>query len=329
MYLVPEVSGNTYKNSGSYNGGYTVPSSDVSASDAVGSTEGGSPSKAMLERFIKEVKINNLYGGSGPQGKAMIGSMQKERMNPEHLAGFEAGQLLGEQLKLAEMMVTQYLGIVGDHANATNFGKWLEDIDDAGARLVKALIQSWRTSDAVLDRLDNMVRYLDMERRQKYVIEPGTDGLFYSREATESTVKFERVPFDTSKSTAAVRGSGKGQAIWVQGPSGRFYSSNESECGKFHHSSFLAGRDVKSAGDWVIQEGRLKAISAMSGHYHPTLDSLRKALLDLQSTSRQLLNFGVVEVFKGATEVKIPIRTFLDESAKDSKYLAQYTPFQA
>jgi len=328
MYLVPETSDDAYKHGSSY-GRYSVPSADVSASDAVGSTESGPPSKAMLERFIKEVKINNLYGGSGPKGMPMTPAMQKERMNPEHLAGFEAGQLLGEQLKLAELMVAQYLGIVGDHANATNFGKWLEELDDAGARIVKALIASWKTSDAVLDKTPDMVRYLDMERRQKYVIEPGTDGLFYCREATEATMKFERVPFDTSKSTAAVRGSGKGQAIWVQGPSGRFYSSNESECGKFHHSSFLAGRDVKAAGDWVIEEGRLKAISAMSGHYHPSLDSLRRALLDLQGVSRQLLNWGVVEVFKGATEVKIPIRTFLDESAKDPKYLSQYTPFRA
>ena len=198
MYLVPEIPGNDYKhgpsNDGSNYSGY-VPGSDVSASEAVESTENGAPSKAMLERFIKEVKVNTLYGGSGPRGKAMIPGMQKER--------------------------------------------------------------------------------------------------------------------------------------WVQGPSGRFYSSNESECGKFHHSSFLAGRDVKAAGDWVVEQGKLKTISAMSGHYHPTLDSLRRALLDLQGVSRQLVNWGVVEVYKGKDEVKIPIRTFLDESAKDSKYLAQFTPFRA
>src|SRR6185436_16039627 len=107
--------------------------------------------------------------------------------------------------------------------------------------------------------------------------------LIYCREASDATLKFERKPFDTLGSTAAYGGR-SGRAIWVQGPSGRFYSSNESEAGKFHHSSFLAGREVKAAGDWRIEQGKLKAISAISGHYHPTLEMLRSALVDLQAT---------------------------------------------
>jgi len=326
MYLVPETSDDSYKHGSSY-GKYSVPSTDVSAADAVGSTDAAGSPRVMLERFIREIKHSHLYGGSGPKGKAMI--MKNERLDPEHQAGFLQEELLGEQLKLAEMMVVQYLGIVGDHANASNFGEWLEKQDDVGARLVKALVASWTTSDAVLKRLDGMVRYLDMEQRQKYVLEPGGDGLFYCREGSEAALKFERVPFDTSKSTAAVRPGSRGVAIWVQGPSGRFYSSNESKEGKFHHSSFLAGREVKAAGDWCVEQGRLKSISAMSGHYHPTLESLKRALLDLQAVSRQLLGWGsVVEVYQGQTEVKIPVRTFLDEAAKNPKYLDGYTPFK-
>jgi hypothetical protein len=119
-----------------------------------------------------------------------------------------------------------------------------------------------------------------------------------------------------------------GMAIWVQGPSGRFYSSLESQTGKFHHSSFLAGRQVKAAGDWKVLQGKLKLISAVSGHYHPSLDSLRGALVDLQTTSRQITSDAEVEMYKKAdnTLVKMPVKTFLDNCAKDTKFLDQYKP---
>ena len=320
----------SYKNSGggSHYHGYSVPSQDVSASDAVVTLENNAPSKALLEKFIKEIKYAPKGSFSGPKGMPLIPSMQAERANPQHKAGFAVGELLNEDLKLAQIYVANFLAIMGDKANASNFSQYLEGLgDDLGAQYVIKLINSWSTTEVQLDQMNNMVRYLDMERRQKYVIEPGTDGLLYFRDAFESAVKFERKPFDTSQSTAAYGGR-SGRAIWVQGPSGRFYSSNESQAGKFHHSSFLAGRDVKAAGDWKVTQGKLMMISAISGHYHPTLESLKGALVDLQAVSRQLVSWGGnVECFKkDNTPVVIPIRGFLDNCAKDPKYLEQFKP---
>ena len=329
MFFDPNAGSGDYKNSGNSSyGKYSVPSQDVSASDAVVTLENNAPSKALLEKFIKEIKYAPQGSFSGPKGMPMTSSMQAERMNPQHKAGFAAGDLLKENLKLAEMYVAQFLAIVGDKANAANFGKYLEGLEgDVGAQYVIQLINSWKESEIQLENMNNMVRYLDMERRQKYVIEPGTDGLLYFRDAFESAVKFERKPFDTSQSTAAYGGR-SGRAIWVQGPSGRFYSSNESQAGKFHHSSFLAGRDVKAAGDWKVTGGKLMMISAISGHYHPTLDSLKGALVDLQAVSRQLVSWGGnVECYKkDNTPAVIPIRGFLDNCAKDPKYLEQFKP---
>jgi len=283
----------------------------------------------MLDKFIKEVKAIHLYGGNVPKGQGLNPRDRAERLDPEHKAGFEISKGEREFMAKAEKMVAQFLAIVGDHCNSANFKKWLDELESEDAKAVSALIATWTVSEKTLAGQDNIVGYLDMERRQKYVLEPGSDGIFYYREPTESSVKFERKPYDTTTSTAAVRPSKPGIAIWVQGPSGRFYSSNESKQGKFHHSSFLAGRNVKAAGDWRIEQGRLKSISAMSGHYCPTLESLRRALLDLQAVSRQLLNWGcIVEVYKGQAEQRIEVGTFLSEAAKDSKYLAQFTPFK-
>lgn len=318
-----------YKNSGNLPSHYNhyVPGQDISASDAVVSLENVAPSKALLEKFIKEIKYAPSGSFSGPKGQALTAGNKAERMNPKHEVGYQVGVDTRKALAKAESLVAQFIAIVGDKANATNFGKWLDDLEGPDVQDVIKLINSWKESDAALDQMDGMVRYLDMERRQKYVLEPGSDGLLYFRDSFESTVKFERKPFDTSMSTAAYGGRSQ-RAIWVQGPSGRFYSSNESEAGKFHHSSFLAGRDVKAAGDWKVTQGKLMGISAISGHYHPTLDSLKQALVDLQAVSRQLVSWGGnVECYKkDNTPVVIPIRGFLDNCAKDPKYLEGFKP---
>ncbi|GFS43018.1 IQ calmodulin-binding motif family protein [Actinidia rufa] len=46
--------------------------------------------------------------------------------------------------------------------------------------------------------------------------------------------------------------------------------------GSFHHSSFLAGGATLAAGRLMAECGKLKSISAYSGHYHPTDENLNK-----------------------------------------------------
>ena len=55
---------------------------------------------------------------------------------------------------------------------------------------------------------------------------------------------------------------------------------------------------------------------------------LRSALVDLQATSRQLVSWnGVVEAYtKDNKQVSIPIREFLDNCAKDKKYIEGFKP---
>lgn len=61
-----------------------------------------------------------------------------------------------------------------------------------------------------------------------------------------------------------------------------FYS-NVCRPGAFHHSSLGAGREVLGAGEWIVESGKLKKISANSGHYQPSLTSLHQSVLVLTS----------------------------------------------
>ena len=312
----------------------SVPHQDAPVADAVASTENSSPSSVLLGHFINEIKYFTPPAGarqSGPTGMPLAPAYQVEKLNPQHKFGNvvqQYDQPLKQLLEKAQKLVGNFLAIVGDKANSANFSQWLQQQNTEDSKAVLALVESWKkVPPDKLEDMPNMVNYLDMEMRQKYVIEPGMDGLLYCREPVPALFKFNQALFDTANSKAAF-GDRPKKAIWVQGPSGRFYSSNESKVGKFHHSSFLAGREVKAAGDWQVDQGKLVTISATSGHYRPPLEALWGALVDLNATSRQILGFGaVVEVKDKASGnlVKPPAKEFL-EKGNDKAYLNRFNP---
>jgi hypothetical protein len=61
-----------------------------------------------------------------------------------------------------------------------------------------------------------------------------------------------------------------GTAIFVMDGDGNVYASTDFEISKFHHSSFLAGGDVASAGHMTVHDGQLQLITNQSGHYKPS-----------------------------------------------------------
>lgn len=52
--------------------------------------------------------------------------------------------------------------------------------------------------------------------------------------------------------------------------------------GRFHHSSFLGARPVRSAGSIIIKKGKLLAVNASSGHYKPNDAAFGKSLQMLE-----------------------------------------------
>ncbi len=58
----------------------------------------------------------------------------------------------------------------------------------------------------------------------------------------------------------------------VMDTSGNLYASNYQEVGVFHHSSFLAGQAIAFGGEAIIENGVLKNLKNLAGHYNPQTD---------------------------------------------------------
>ncbi|GFP97061.1 hypothetical protein PHJA_001850200 [Phtheirospermum japonicum] len=99
-------------------------------------------------------------------------------------------------------------------------------------------------------------------------------------------------PLDTNKGS---RGS---KWIFVMSTSKRLYTG-EKKKGLFHHSSFLAGGATLAAGRLIADGGVLKCISAYSGHYKPTDDSLDTFLSFLKDNG---VNLDEVEIRKASDD---------------------------
>ncbi|KAJ6425857.1 hypothetical protein OIU84_026437 [Salix udensis] len=104
---------------------------------------------------------------------------------------------------------------------------------------------------------ENSIKYLGPKEREQYeciIIE----GRFFHKQS--------RNLVDT-----------KGKWIFVLSPTRRLYAGQKKR-GKFHHSSFLAGGATIAAGTVIIENGNLKFISPMSGHYRPTQEKFESFL---------------------------------------------------
>ncbi|KAL0333460.1 UNVERIFIED_CONTAM: IQ domain-containing protein IQM3 [Sesamum angustifolium] len=96
-------------------------------------------------------------------------------------------------------------------------------------------------------------------------------------------------PLDTTK------GSPGSKWIFVMSTSKKLYTG-EKKKGLFHHSSFLAGGATLAAGRLMAEDGVLKCISAYSGHYKPTDDSLDSFLSFLKENGVNLVEVEIQKV---------------------------------
>jgi hypothetical protein len=112
--------------------------------------------------------------------------------------------------------------------------------------------------------------------------------------------------------------SGPGFGIWVMSPSGEMYAGPHLY-GGFHHSSFLAGAPVRSAGEIRANRGKIEFISAKSGHYMPTAEHLAWTLETLCAQQVDLSGTRVAVWPKhgGDTRVRlVSVQQFLQNGAQ-------------
>lgn len=94
---------------------------------------------------------------------------------------------------------------------------------------------------------------------------------------------------------------GAGRRIFVMDGDGRFYVG-QSVNAQFHHSSFLAGNAASAAGEIVVNQGEIKMISNVSGHYKPGAAFLWQAVRQLHLQGANVDNV-VVDVY-GAGRIR-------------------------
>ena len=162
---------------------------------------------------------------------------------------------------------------------------------------------------------DKGVKYVDSasERRQRYEITMAAsmkrgadDGLRVPEEFDTASIKAKfnksdptslgscklwRDPSEMILFRELIQEWSQKSLIWVcanePGRLGAMFYSHVGLIGKFHHSSFKEGEDVIGAGEWIVEKGKLKRISANSGHYLPKLDEFHRSVLYMAAAWQQ------------------------------------------
>jgi len=147
-------------------------------------------------------------------------------------------------------------------------------------------------------RVEQNVRYLKTEaERQPYLL-TFERGLLRDHNGDA---------YDTSRETTVA--SGKGWAIFVVDERDNFYAGTHL-LGVFHHSSFLGGAPTRAAGELVVEQGKLMAITSKSGHYKPGPGEMLRALTAL--------------VGQGAVTDKVPAVVYPDLMDPENRWFGAF-----
>jgi len=122
---------------------------------------------------------------------------------------------------------------------------------------------------------------LEFEKGVKYLTEK-------ERETYEVFVQYDKIVnaegklVDSTNSIFIPKGgkpTNTNMAIFVMSEEGKIYISKNYGYGKFHHSSFLAGKPISAGGEIFIEQGLIKEITNDSGHYMPGLNFVKENVL--------------------------------------------------
>jgi hypothetical protein len=150
------------------------------------------------------------------------------------------------------------------------------------------------------------VKFLTSKERRKHLVVVGDDNRL--RQGAQGE------PYDTS----SFKGKTPGKAAYVVDSKGNMYVG-EHKKGLMHHSSFLAGRAVVSAGMVKIENGKITEIDHRSGHYAPGGEQLRNALNNINKdcfSDNAVISFS--DAIKSETKQYIADKLI---NIKENKYL--------
>jgi len=122
------------------------------------------------------------------------------------------------------------------------------------------------------------VEYLTPEELSKFEV----------KVVNHKLVDFEGVPVDSGDAN-------NGKVMFVMDSSGKIYAGKQRVM-EFHHSSFLAGEEVASAGELMVFDGEILSHSRKSGHYKPTPEQHEQFVSELKFSGIDLSNIAEDEV---------------------------------
>jgi len=151
----------------------------------------------------------------------------------------------------------------------------------------------------------HIIRYIDEKDLPGYKIWIKQREDQYGARLHQGRSDRDAAPFDTSDMMLLLYAQDRGWALYVQDMLGNIYSGpaidlrpvgegDEKKRDKedrptiFHHSSFLRGKPVRCAGEWMVVDGRLVCISMMTGHYKTKVPQFQEFLRYLASRGLNL-----------------------------------------
>ncbi len=256
----------------------------------------------LLKRGFRAGLIEGMNNGSA---RAMQGHFNLEALDPKHRFGNYLQTMHNEFKRLTDENTSRKLSL---------FFIWLDEVSKNEPGIIRSKIGGGNPQN-VENFIRAGVQYLNGFQRKSYLLEVNS-GRFVQNGKM----------FDTSKLSTLSAGGTQGWAIYVISPAGNIYASAH-KLSVFHHSSFLAGRPVLSAGEMMVKNGMLQLINPSSGHYKPTMEQfinglkaldrsrvfLHEARAVLQSSSGISENFAAFGTIKKryGREVEVSVKAIL------------------
>ncbi|WP_404308637.1 calmodulin-binding protein [Neorhodopirellula lusitana] len=243
--------------------------------------------RQIWEKYHQDLmrKVALQRTGDGSLRDMALDSYMLEKLDPKHRMGNLLLQCLNryKELRPTEPFF-EWLDGLGEFGVVAELrscflleGNYMRSCDGSrikhndGRDNMRSGFRSNADSNISLTEVKNMIRgvaYLDQQARNSYRVDHQSGLLCQGGK-----------PIGTDKMRTAASGIGWG--IFVLSPSDVFYTGSHS-VGQFHHSSFLQGHAVKGAGEWMIDNGILKIITAKSGHYRPQKQHFVNCLMVLR-----------------------------------------------
>jgi hypothetical protein len=238
---------------------------------------------ALARAGMRAGTINPAAHGSN---KALTGKYMLEALDPRHRVADMLVVMLKIFVQKADVQTAARLSLFFD---------WLDMLSQEAPEVIYSTFKNNNIA-SVSQFIQAGVSYLSAAQRGDYRIHI-KDGLLYQGNKL----------FDSRDHSTVF--SGKGWAIFVTSPSGQLYAGSH-KAGQFHHSSFLAGRQIMAAGELRVERGVLQVITGKSGHYKPTIEQLIAGVRELQKRGARM-DAARIKLFNGSEEQLVPVNFYL------------------